>query len=324
MRRLALPLPLLLALLAACGGDDPGPEAGPGTAFEVERTFSGGPVTLVIRLSRAEVSLAETVLLEEEVRAEAGFEVELPEFETEDFEGFGVVDVDEDPVGAVGGASVRRRRLTLEPERSGTLTIPVREAWFHRENEDTENSVASEAIAVTVRPIEDAASLELPDPRPLIRPEDIADADGKSPWWWALLALPLAVVGFVIWRRRIRPEPPPRPAHELAWEALRRLAAAKLLEGGETERFFVVLTAILREYVERRFGVRAPERTTREFLGEATTHPNLAGHRERLAAFLTLADRVKFARHEPEEADIQEAFDTTKAFVTATQEGSHA
>jgi hypothetical protein len=225
----------------------------------------------------------------------------------------------------VNGVTVLRRRLTLEPERSGTLEIPAREAWFHRAGEDAETSVASEPITLTVTPIENAESIELPEPRPLLRPEEVAAERGASPWWWGLLAVPLvAVAGVVLWRRRRRPAPPARPAHELAWEALRRLAAAKLLEKGETERFFVVLTAILREYVERRFGVKAPERTTREFLAEAATHPSLAGHRERLGGFLVLADRVKFARHEPEEADVQAAFDTTKSFVEATREGAHA
>jgi len=263
-------------------------------------------------------------VLEEEVIAETGFAAELPEFATEDFDGLGIADVDEDAVERDGGFTVRRRRLTLEPERSGELVIPVREAWFHRDGADEESSVASEAIPITVEPIEDADAVALPEARPVFRPEDVLVEDGLSAWWWVLLALPAAVAGLVLLRRRRRPEPPPRPAHELAWEALRRLAAAKLLEAGEVERFFVALSAILREYVERRFGVRAPERTTREFLGEAVDHPNLAEHCAGLERFLELADRVKFARHRPEDSRIQEAVDVTRTFVETTQEVARA
>ncbi len=325
MKRTAWPCLLSLALvLAACGEDAAIEGSRPGPTFSVEWTVSGGPVSLVVRLTKAEIGLAETLILEEEVRAETGFEAELPEFVPEDLEGLGVVDIDEDPVEVRAGLHVRRRRLTLEPERSGVLTIPVREAWFHRAGEAAETSIASDPLEVTVLPIEDAESIELPAARTIMRPEDVLVADGASPWWWALLILPVLIAGVVVWRRRRRPEPPPRPAHELAWEALRRLAAQKLLEAGEVERFFVVLSAILREYVERRFGVRAPERTTREFLGEVASHSRLTDHRERLSAFLVLADRVKFARHEPEEARIQEAFDTTRAFVETTQEVGRA
>lgn len=323
MRRASVPL--LLVLLAACGGDRVESPSDTGRDFAVERSFSGGPVTLVVRLTTDEIGLAEDLVLEEEVRFESGLSAELPEFEPAEFDGFGVVDVDEDPPAVRGGVTVLTRRLTLEPERSGELEIPVREAWFHREGEDDESSVASEAIAVTVRPIEDAEAVAWPEARSVISPEDVAEVGGSSAWWWLLLGVPvLAVGGWLLLRRRGTRAPPRVPAHELAWEALRRLAAARLLESGEVERFFVVLSAILREYVERRFGVRAPERTTREFLAEASSHPHLAEHGEVLGAFLGLADRVKFARHDPAEADIQAAFDRTREFITITQEADDA
>ncbi len=92
----------------------------------------------------------------------------------------------------------------------------------------------------------------------------------------------------------------------------------RLLEKGEIERFFVILSAILRDYIERRFGVHAPERTTEEFLEEAAAHPALAKHRGRLGQFLSLADRVKFARYRPDDEAVQGAFDAAKQFISET------
>jgi len=92
-----------------------------------------------------------------------------------------------------------------------------------------------------------------------------------------------------------------------------------LVEKGEIERFFVILSAILREYIENRFLVRAPERTTEEFLEEAARDRALQGHRSRLGEFLSLCDQVKFARYTPEESAIQGAFDVTKRFLEETR-----
>ena len=55
----------------------------------------------------------------------------------------------------------------------------------------------------------------------------------------------------------------------MARQALARLDELDLLGKGDLEGYFVYLSAILREFVERRFGLRAPERTTEEFLREA-------------------------------------------------------
>jgi hypothetical protein len=64
--------------------------------------------------------------------------------------------------------------------------------------------------------------------------------------------------------------------------------------------------------------VRAPERTSEEFLIEAAAHPAIEGHRGRLGEFLVLSDRVKFARFQPDAADIQAAFDVVKRFLEET------
>ncbi|MCU0728027.1 MAG: hypothetical protein MUE73_19935 [Planctomycetes bacterium] len=318
------PTIVVLLSLAACGGaDGPTPEeAGP--AFPVAKTADAGPVRLTVRLSAESLSLAEALVLEEEVSAEPGFTAELPEFDASEFEGFGAVAVTESPPVEEAGRTVLRRRVTLEPERSGTLGIPPRESWFRRQGEDRESPVQSDPIPIAVAPIEDPSAAAIPEPRGLLRPEEVAAGGGPSPLLF-LAGLPvLALVAILVLRRRRRPAPPPVPAHEIAFESLRRLVAAKLLEAGETERFFTVLAAILREYVERRFAVRAPERTTEEFLREAAEHEALAAHREGLRGFLTFADRVKFARHAAAESDVQTSFDTVKTFVALTAEGAHA
>ena len=123
-----------------------------------------------------------------------------------------------------------------------------------------------------------------------------------------------ALVVYLI--RRPRPAPPPRPAHEIAMEALRALAAKDLIGKGQFEPFFVEITWIVRDYIELAFGLRAPEQTTEEFLGNIGSAPAVARHRDILEPFLTAADEVKFARATPETSTIQRAFEVLDGYLS--------
>lgn len=128
-------------------------------------------------------------------------------------------------------------------------------------------------------------------------PVDIA-----TPWTTALVvAAALAAVAAVVWlgvrrSRRRSPAPPAKTAEEVA---LARLAAARaLMTPPQAPAFTLAVSEAVREYVEGRFGARAPRRTTEEFLHEVVARPgsDLAAHAPRLESFLHHCDLVKFAR----------------------------
>lgn len=137
-----------------------------------------------------------------------------------------------------------------------------------------------------------------------------------------LVVAALAIAALLYWlgRRRGRGlEVAARPAHEVALEALTRLRRASLIAAGRHEDYYVRLSAIVREYVEGRFSLRAPEMTTEEFLavvgrGEALGRE----YRTALGGFLSEADLVKFARHVPSESDAERAYGAARGFVEAT------
>jgi hypothetical protein len=92
----------------------------------------------------------------------------------------------------------------------------------------------------------------------------------------------------------------PQPAHVLALAALQQLQREDLIAQQRIETFYVRLSGILRQYVEWRFGLHAPEQTTEEFLEAVLSRGELlATHRYLLKAFLEHCDLVKFARHQP-------------------------
>jgi len=144
-------------------------------------------------------------------------------------------------------------------------------------------------------------------------------------WVWALplvlLAAALLALAIRAWTRRARrrPAPPPPPPDRAALEALDRLRQRGWIEEDRPEPFYVELSRIVREYVEQRFGLRAPERTTEEFLREAAASNALAPEHQALAgAFLEECDRVKFARARPRPADMRRALEIAERLVRET------
>jgi hypothetical protein len=148
-------------------------------------------------------------------------------------------------------------------------------------------------------------------------------------WAWALplvalIALAAALAAVWLWRRPRAPQAPPpaRPAHERALAELARVRAEPWIERGEAEPLFVAVSRIVRDYIEERFRLRAPELTTEEFIRLASNAPELDGpSRIRVGDFLASCDLVKFARHHPDADGMRAALDAAERFVRDTIPG---
>lgn len=147
--------------------------------------------------------------------------------------------------------------------------------------------------------------------------------DIPSGWewlWWTLgaLALIAAIVGLLLWlqrRRENRPVSPPIPPHVRALERLREALALI----AQPEPFVVAVSNTLRLYLEERFNLRAPERTTEEFLHELHTDPLLLPRQKQsLSDFLERCDLVKFARYQPGEPELHDLHDAAVRLVEET------
>ena len=140
-----------------------------------------------------------------------------------------------------------------------------------------------------------------------------------------MLALAAAIVVGLRRRRpgrRTKPAPGSRPVppHENALKALSALRGGKPIGESEVEPFYRELSAIVRRYVEDRFGLRAPERTTEEFIREAAGSGLLEPrHQELVRAFLEQCDLVKFARLRPRPDGMTQAFESAVRLVRETR-----
>ena len=139
--------------------------------------------------------------------------------------------------------------------------------------------------------------------------------------WWTLgtIALGAALILLARWLRRRRQRQlfvPPIPAHE---RARRKLQEALDLYD-QPKPFCILVSDAVRLYLEERFGLRAPERTTEEFLSDlgrsaALTEPQKAS----LEEFLSACDMVKFAKYEPQRPELEALYHSALRLIEETE-----
>lgn len=312
--------------------------AGEGEGEGIEKTFERGPVTVTMMVDRKEITIADRLNLTLRVDAEEEYSTELPRF-GEKLEQFGIVDYETSQPTLVDDGKVRiERSYVLEPFLSGEYKVPSMTVRFWKEGEGDEPKVhelETEELSVTVSSLlpETLAELAIED---IVPPMEMPAPPMQAAWpWLSGGGAVLCLLGFVVWRARRKrlsaQAPPPLPADEIAYRELEALIAEDLVGKGEIKLFYTRVSDILRRYIENRFGLHAPERTTEEFLYElrACAPFGVAAELEvRLKAmlkeFLTHCDLVKFAEHRPPKDDIQRTFDCCRSFIAETREGAAA
>jgi len=324
--RFTLPLLLCCCFFWACAGCEKSADNAAGKSeFEIDKEYERGPLTVHVRADKAKMTIAETVLLELEAAIEPGYEVRMPKV-GEMLENFGIVDWDNlgdrlDESNRV----VSRYQYRLEPFLSGTSAIPAFTFAFFDVNSLEENK-----YELTTEPIDIEVTSLLGEQRAELKIEDIegvVEVPQKASFWWVWLLIVAVFVGvgtsLWLYLRRKRVKELVRlfkPAHELAYERLRALVQEDLVAAGKIKEFYERISNILRHYIEHRFSLRAPERTTEEFLAElANTDVLPASDKDRLGEFLEHCDLVKFAKHNPTTEQIQKTFDLVKDFIERTK-----
>lgn len=198
----------------------------------------------------------------------------------------------------------------------GEFELPAFRARATDGTADAETS----PVEIVVESVLAGAGEELEDPSPLLEP--------KAPLWpWFAGAAALAAGAFAVRAlRRDRREPSLRvhaeveAPHQRALRELQRLRAAPRSTPVEVDAFYVAVSQVLRVYLEGRFGLRAPERTTEEFLAEAERGgPLSVAQCLELRRFLSQCDLVKFAAQVPSAQQHLETLAIAEQFVDSTR-----
>lgn len=291
-----------LALLAACGPPSPWPEQ------------PAAVVALAARVEPAAVGLMEPVTITLDLWTRGGAAADFaPELPAADFQ---TTRVDDVPRPLFDG-TWRRTTLLARPLRGpGELAIPAFTARLREGVGEASSPAATVAVRSALAPDADDDGIEAPG--------DLFPTPAAA-WPWLLAAAVVAAAGAGLWFARRRAQSPAFvavavPAHVRALRELERLRARPRTTVAEIDAYYVGVSAALRGYLEERFGLRAPERTTEEFLRELEAGDALASaHRRELEAFLSQCDLVKFAAVVPGEREHEVAWRLAVAFVEATR-----
>ena len=99
---------------------------------------------------------------------------------------------------------------------------------------------------------------------------------------------------------------------------LQQVKDEKLWQSGKIKEFYTEITDILREYMDRRFGINAMELTSEQILAFVRKNPEMEEVRQLLRQMLELSDLVKFAKFIPLEDENQRSMSDAFVFVEKT------
>lgn len=320
-----------LLLCAACHGpaqDGTAPEQESTPAETKDSVTDLGPVKATVSVSPTEPKLGDVITLKLRVEAKPGVEVELPRF-GEALGRFSVVDFVPREERQADGSLIASQRYRLQAPMSGHQRIPSLRVEFTDRREESPDAgtpevkeLLTEEIPLQIASVlpEGALAGELRGERGSL-PVNVGPGPLGTSGLIAALAVLAVLAFFVLKRFRGYRERQVRiSAFDVAMTRLGQLEARGLPEGEDADDWYVELSAIVRKYLEDRYGLRAPELTTEEFLREARRSGELEErHRALLLGFLEGCDRVKFAAHQPDSEESRSALESARSFLLETK-----
>ena len=288
------------------------------TAGELDRNV---PVTVKAEIDKQSVSIGDKIKYSLEVRTKDDIEVTFPDF-GENLAGFAIRDYGSSRGGFFGSKTLTQWYV-LDIYETGKFTIPAAVIKYRHNDKEQWKEALSLPLTVEVRSVLDMDA-EKTDIRDIRGPESIYHLT----YIYTILAIIVVIVIIVLivrlLKKRRKPHEivtPPRPAHEIAYEALRELMNRDYLKAGKVREYYFELSDIVRHYIEARFQLKAPEMTTEEFLVTLKYSGVLNSEQKRdVRDFLSHCDMVKFAKYLPDQKEIELSYDSARKLIDGTKE----
>ncbi len=151
----------------------------------------------------------------------------------------------------------------------------------------------------------------------------------KDHWLAVVLGLAgvLAIAGLVYYYKKrpktevsvVTPAAAVLSADEFSLNKLNELRAKNLWQQGEVKLYYSELSDVMREYLEKRFQVKAHEQTTDEIFENLASKDIAHESKTQLKQILTLADLVKFAKQKPEAFENEQSMEKAISFIVQTK-----
>lgn len=282
-----------------------------------------GEVSVESRLNKSVVTIGEQVLYEVIVRHKREIDVTMPP-QGINLGGFEIRAFNEiDPV-TIDGLVERKVEYVIAAYDTGTYFIPPT-GVLYMTSDSVQNVLLTDAVAIRV------VSILTGDMEDII---DIKDPLELLFNWNTIILLSvigfvvivLGVLGYLYYRQKKRGKPlfewkkvPDVPAHIEALESLKALSESSLLADGKVKEYYVLLSDILRLYLQKRYFKPFLEMTTTQTIAVLTEESLEEGILPKIELLLDDCDIVKFAKFLPAEEDHKSSLQTAYDIVEQTK-----
>lgn len=208
---------------------------------------------------------------------------------------------------------------------TGEFVIPSLEARYTSKGDTTERKLQTEEIKIFVDSMKPSETGDIKDIKPPVEiPRNYRQLIIISAIVVGLIALALFI--YLLVKRHkagqsllARRPKPPRPADEVALEALEALLQKNLIGQGHVKQFYIEISEIIRRYIEGRFDIIALEMTTYQLLLQMRQRDLESQHIDMMTEFMELSDLVKFAKYFPVASEHEKIVRLAYDFVHQTR-----
>lgn len=297
----------LSIVIGVCSAQDNRPLIEVTSAVDTARITIGDRVTYTIT-----IDYVDTMRIEK-----PGEGVNLGQFEIKDYRIY-------DPV-RQEGRILQKYEYMISVFDTGTFVIPpFPVAYFPEDSLGEYKLISASAVTIIVESVIQDEERQLRD---IKAPIDI-------PYNYVLLIsviaallllVALVYIGYRLYKKRketgylLKPPEPPRPAHEIALNALKELLNRDLISAGEIKLFYIEISEILRFYIEGRFYIHALEETSSEILEDLDRQELSEKSILNVKQGLELSDLVKFAKYKPSEKENDHIVSWVHEFIEETK-----
>jgi len=218
-----------------------------------------------------------------------------------EMQGLEIVDTGSVDSALNGKDLIYKQKLTLTGFDSGVYVIPAFDFPVVEPSGNVVNIPTDTlSLLVSTIPVDTAAAI-----KPIKDIEEV-ERDWWAYWPWFLAGLAVCVVIVFllirIFKAISRKRKAPKNAEKPDQKALRLLQELKTMpvEGEDGQKqYFSMLTQVIKDYIEARFGISIAEMTTDELLKVAKQNNELRPLRTELKLIFRTADLAKFAKATP-------------------------
>ena len=285
--------------------------------------FGQGNVSVKTEVDKNEITIGDLINYSFTITASQDAEVKTPPlginlgmFEIRDYE---IHDPEKE-----NGNWIFKSEYTITTYDTGNYEIPTLPILYKFPTDTADHILYTDAVKVRVRSVKPSEAediLDIKAPLEFVKKYKTLIIIGAV----VLLLLILGVSGYIYYRKKKGKDlfkifkEPEIPPDEKALKALQELKESDLIETGQVKKYYIRLSEIVRTYFEGRYFFPSLEKTTDETIDGLVNNEVENEIIDISRQLLENSDLVKFAKHLPEQKDIESDFLLAESIVDKTK-----